>query len=266
MAADRGIMEVQYKAIDDHGSLLNKVYEMANIRQREFDMMDMMQQQHQGRVSSEDKMFMHTTVATPATVTNGRLVPGGSYPINGQQLIMQISDLSSMMSDMGVQDATMEDAENPSDGHASYMQQRCQMEAQQRAMDPHCQADKRKDPVYSSQQNSTIYMSSMASHCQQPVVPNNNMDQQHCHALYQQQQQQHLQQQQQQEEQQQQQQQQMLLQQQQHQQMLLQQQQMANGLSTGGCGMPMDGEFSTGGSRLIKRPDMIAMQKCIQWT
>jgi len=253
------VMEVQYKAIDDHGSLLNKVYEMANIRQREFDMMDMMQQ---GRVSSEDKMFMHATVATPAMVTNGRLVPGGSYPINGQQLIMQISDLSSMMSDMGVQDATMEDAENPSNGHASYMQQRCDMEAQQGAMDPHCQADKRKDPVYSSQQNSALYMSSMATHCQQPLPPNNNMQQQHFQAL-QQQQQQH-----------QQQQQQMLLQQQQHQQMLLQQQQqqMNTGAQIhqdhqfGGCGMPMDGEFPAGGSRLIKRPDMIAMQKCIQWT
>lgn len=258
-------MEVQYKTIDDHGSLLNKVYEMANIRQREFDMMDMMQQ---GRVSSEDKMFMHATVATPARVENGRLMPGGSYPINGQQLIMQITDLSSMMSDMGVQDATMEDAENPCAGHASYMQQRCDMEAQQRAMDPHCQADKRKDPVYSTQQNSTIYLSSMATHCQ----PNNNMDQQNCQTL---QQQQLQQQQQQQEHLQQQQQQQFLQEQQQHQQMLLQQQQqqqMYNGLSTGvqiqnvGCGMPMDGEFGSGGSRLIKRPDMIAMQKCIQWT
>merc|ERR1712080_196776 len=137
-----GVMQVeQYKSIDGHGSLLNKVYEMANIRQREFDMM--------GRVSNEDKMFMHASHARPVlTVSNGRMAPGGSYPINGQQLVMQINDLSSMMSDMGVEDATMEDGENPCDGHASYMQQRCQIEAAQVvmdpqvAMDPHCQADR----------------------------------------------------------------------------------------------------------------------------
>ena len=82
---------------------------MANIRQREFAVMDMMSQ---SGMSSEDRLFSHTSSSCPSTtVVGGRLVQqpaNGGYPINGQQLQMQVDQLAAAMSDMGVQDGMME--------------------------------------------------------------------------------------------------------------------------------------------------------------
>jgi hypothetical protein len=225
---------------------------MANIRQREFALMDMMANANHN-MSSEDKLFMHSSNSCPVlNVVGGRLVSGGSYPINGQQLQMQMDQLASAMSDMGVEDGMMEDAQSPA--FQSYMQHRSEMEAdtahfQEQFTDPHCQAEKRRDPVY---------LASMATH-RAGVTPNNspNNNTQQQQQLFQQQ---------------------MILQQQQ--QMMMQQQhqphinnrltgciQIAKDEQFGACGLPMEGEFSVGSSsRLMKRPDMIPMQKCIQWT
>merc|ERR1719412_528477 len=165
---------------------------------------------------------------------------------------MQVDQLAAAMSDMGVQDGMMEDALPPQ--YQAYLHHRAEMEADTAHFlpSPHSQEDRRRDPVY---------LATMAAHTA-PPSPNNNtalQPQQQVLLIQQQQQQQ---------------QQQLLIQQQQ------QQQQMSNRLSGciqiakdehfGGCAVPvnMEGEFPVGGgNRLMKRPDMIPMQKCqMQWT
>eukprot|EP00092_Neocalanus_flemingeri_P100837 GFUD01128835.1.p1 GENE.GFUD01128835.1~~GFUD01128835.1.p1 ORF type:complete len:208 (+),score=59.93 GFUD01128835.1:93-716(+) len=113
-------------ASDDHGSLLNKVYEMQCVREREMRQMHQMNEMDQGEqmnhsqslptmLSSEDRLFL----STPA------LKPG-----HGHMLEQDLTSLTSAMTDMSV------------------CMQEDNMQSSDLLTDPHSQASKRTDPVY----------------------------------------------------------------------------------------------------------------------
>merc|ERR1719341_853975 len=212
-----------------------------------------------------------TQAAPTMQVIGGRLTAvrssAASFPVNGQQLQMQLDSLTSAMTDMMVEDDEMQAASSPE--YAQYIQDRTAQEQ----ISPFSQDEKRRDPVY---------LTSMATHTaassEAPLSssPNNNSQQQ-------QQQQQELQQQQQQHEfflaflnrqqitpeqfQQQQQYYQQLLEQQYAQQQLIQQQQAAHEqqLHQQQQQQQLDNQtarciLSDGGTRrVMKRPDLIPM-------
>ncbi|XP_023337644.1 zinc finger protein 853 isoform X2 [Eurytemora carolleeae] len=243
------------------GSLLNKAYEMQCMRDREFNMMDSLSRMDlQGvSISTDNNLF----TSAPLRVQGGRMVGGGGgYKINGQQLQLQLDQLAGAMTDMMMDDDEMEAPVNQA--YTQYIQERTEVE------NPFSQDTKRSDPVY---------LSSMAAHT---AVPNSNSQQ----LLEQQIQQQQLQQQHEEQQkyflaflqqqqitaeqftQQEQYYQQLLEQQYAHQQQLIIEQQLTVELQekakplTAGCCMPA----AVGRSGILKRPDLIPMQKCYMWT
>jgi len=262
----------------DTGSLLNKAYEMQCLREREMNMMDMMTKMdlHQDTaMSSEDRLFMSATcppAPTPTaalTVVGGRIVNSGggstssggqAYPVNGQQLQMQLDSLASAMTDMIVNDDEMEMPANQE--YNKYIQSR----TDEYTSTPFSQDDKRKDPVY---------LSSLASHTasttpsspsttSNPIDNTTQLDNNQQQQLQQQFFQAFLSQQQITEHQ--------FMQQPQYYQTLLQQQfanyqqqqaelQLQTLVIPSGCCLPSEGK-----PRLIKRPDLIPIQKCTMWT
>lgn len=253
---------------------------MQCLKDRDFNIMDMMHKMdlvQEAPISSEDRLFMTPAPAAPTMqVIGGRLTAvraTSGFPVNGQQLQMQLDSLTSAMTDMMVEDDEMQTPCNPA--YTQYIQDRTDQEES-----PFSQGDKRRDPVY---------LTSMASHTASSpsdvtlsTSPNNNTQQQLQQQLQQQQhefflaflnrqqitpeqfqqQQQYYQQLLEQQYAQQQQQQQLVEQQHAHQLQLQQQQQHQQQLDnqTACC------IINDGGRRLLKRPDLIPMQKCTMWT
>jgi len=135
-------------------SLLNKAYEIQCMKVQEFEIadrltnMNMNQEMH---MSNEDRMFMSPVrpQSAPAmTVVGGRFVPSTnkSFPLNGQQLQMQLDELTSAMTDMTVQTDTMEMPCNQA--YNQYIHERCCTNNED--SNPFSQEEKRRDPVYLS--------------------------------------------------------------------------------------------------------------------
>lgn len=102
-------------------------------------------------MSNEDRLFMSPVrpQSAPAmTVVGGRIVPSTnkSFPLNGQQLQMQLDDLTSAMTDMVVHEDTMEIPCNPA--YNQYIHERCCVNPDDN--NPFRQDNKRRDPVYLS--------------------------------------------------------------------------------------------------------------------
>jgi len=138
------------------------------------DMMHKMDMNTEGPLSSEDRLFMAPTQAAPTMqVIGGRLTAvrssADSFPVNGQQLQMQLDSLTSAMTDMMVEDDEMQAPSSPE--YTQYIQDRTAQEQ----ISPFSQDEKRRDPVY---------LTSMATHIaassEVPLSssPNNNSQQQ----------------------------------------------------------------------------------------
>merc|ERR1719239_2112372 len=179
-----------------------------------------------------------TQAAPTMQVIGGRLTAvrssAASFPVNGQQLQMQLDSLTSAMTDMMVEDDEMQAASSPE--YAQYIQDRTAQEQ----ISPFSQDEKRRDPVY---------LTSMATHTaassEVPLSssPNNNSLQQQQQYYQQLLEQQYAQQQ-------------LIQQQAAHEQQLHQQQQQQQQLDnqTARC------ILSDGGTRrVMKRPDLIPM-------
>lgn len=137
-------------------SLLNKAYEIQCMKVQECNLIDqlsninMNQEMH---LSSEDRLFMspiRPQSAPAMTVVGGKFVHCSStntaFPLNGQQLQMQLDELTSAMTDMVVQEDTMEMPCNPV--YNQYIHERCCVNPDD--SNPFSQNDKRRDPVYLS--------------------------------------------------------------------------------------------------------------------
>eukprot|EP00090_Calanus_glacialis_P022577 TRINITY_DN3483_c0_g1_i1.p1 TRINITY_DN3483_c0_g1~~TRINITY_DN3483_c0_g1_i1.p1 ORF type:complete len:211 (-),score=66.56 TRINITY_DN3483_c0_g1_i1:75-707(-) len=110
MEVDRSIM-----ACDDHGSLLNKVYEMQCVREIEMHQANQqnLSQSLPNHVSSEDQLFMCLPVHNPG---------------QAHMMEQQLDSLATAMTDMCVEEDSPES---------------CNLSS-----DPYSQAIKRSDPVY----------------------------------------------------------------------------------------------------------------------
>lgn len=250
--------------------------EMQHLREREIivDMMLNMDMDQEEAMSSEDRLFAapvqqvsrpascpapthhhhHQIPASPAvaaphfSVVGGRLIQqpsGGGYPLNGQQLQLQLDQLTSALTDMAMEDDTMEAPLNPA--YAQYIQERAAAES---AGNPFSQEEKRRDPVY---------LTSMAAHSvpSPPPSPNNSSAEQK-HLTHEQQL--------------------LLILQEQQQQLQLQQlayehqQQMyldntpASSPPQPCCLPPPDGDFQFHSRRAFSRQDLLPIQKCGQWS
>jgi len=259
------------------------------------DMMNRIDIHQTGPLSNEDRLFMSASVGRPdqlivnASVGRPQSAPtmscvGGKmvmsqqqFPVNGQQLQMQLDQLTSAMTDITVNDDEMEMASNPA--YNQYIQQR--LEAQP-GLNPFSQEEKRRNPVYASMAAHTTHSpnhdnSSQIEHQQQQQQQEQQEKQQYFLAFLEQQQiseQQFLEQQQyylqlleqqyaHHQQLQQQHQQQIQQQQLQDQQLQLQQLQINAVVIPNGCIMPSDDDNIR--PRLLKRPDLIPIQKCTMW-
>merc|ERR1712002_453510 len=110
MEVDRSVI-----ASDDHGSLLNKVYEMQCVRERELQLMNQssLSQSLPVHLTSDGSPFLPAPVLPPC---------------QADMVDKQVDTLTSAMIDMCMEE----------DSPESYMM----------APDPYCQAQKRSDPVY----------------------------------------------------------------------------------------------------------------------
>lgn len=179
------------------------------------------------------------------SVVGGRMVQCGPapFPLNGQQLQLQLDQLTSAMTDMIMDDDTMEAPVNPA--YALYIQERSAAETAPLPPSPFSQDEKRRDPVY---------LASMAAHLvpSPPPSPNNNsVEDQQLLLMLQQQQQQH---------------QQLLLQQhqQQQQQLLLLAHTPASSPPQTCCLPPPDGDFLFNNRRAFSKPDLMPVHN--QWS
>jgi len=274
------------------------------------DMMNRIDIHQTGPLSNEDRLFMSASVGRPdqlivnasvgrpdqlivnASVGRPQSAPtmscvGGKmvmsqqqFPVNGQQLQMQLDQLTSAMTDITVNDDEMEMASNPA--YNQYIQQR--LEAQP-GLNPFSQEEKRRNPVYASMAAHTTHSpthdnSSQIEHQQQQQQQQQQEQQekqQYFLAFLEQQQiseQQFLEQQQyylqlleqqyaHHQQLQQQHQQQIQQQQLQDQQLQLQQLQINAVVIPNSCIMPADDDNIR--PRLLKRPDLIPIQKCTMW-
>eukprot|EP00088_Acartia_fossae_P058831 TRINITY_DN6929_c0_g1_i2.p1 TRINITY_DN6929_c0_g1~~TRINITY_DN6929_c0_g1_i2.p1 ORF type:complete len:268 (+),score=70.77 TRINITY_DN6929_c0_g1_i2:46-849(+) len=139
-------------------SLLNKAYEAQCMKIQHNNITDKMnnvnlnQEMH---MSSEDRLFMAPAPVRPQsapamTVIGGKLVPSNNkpFPLNGQQLQMQLDELTSAMSDIVVHEDTMEMPCNPA--YNQYIHERCCNGGAPQDSNPFSQTEKRRDPVYLS--------------------------------------------------------------------------------------------------------------------
>merc|ERR1711970_1401654 len=110
MEVDRSVI-----ASDDHGSLLNKVYEMQCVREREIQLMT--------QSSLSQSLPVHIVIDSSSLLTTPVLPPS-----QANMMDQQVDGLTSAMTDMCMEE----------DSPESYMM----------APDPYCQAQKRSDPVY----------------------------------------------------------------------------------------------------------------------
>jgi len=248
------------------------------------DMMNRIDIHQTGPLSNEDRLFMSASVGRPQSAPTMSCVGGKmvmsqqQFPVNGQQLQMQLDQLTSAMTDITVNDDEMEMASNPA--YNQYIQQR--LEAQP-GLNPFSQEEKRRNPVYASMAAHTTHSpthdnSSQIEHQQQQQQQQEQQEkQQYFLAFLEQQQiseQQFLEQQQyylqlleqqyaHHQQLQQQHQQQIQQQQLQDQQLQLQQLQINAVVIPNSCIMPADDDNIR--PRLLKRPDLIPIQKCTMW-
>jgi len=193
--------------------------------------------EQQGVVDTEQKGVQVLSVVGGRMVSQGQASP--HYKVTGQQLMMQLDSLTCAMTDMCVQEETMEADDSE------------EVPEVQESSSPFSQSEKRRDPVY---------LSSLACHSVGPQVLSPQMPQDHVQP------QQHLLQQQ---LEQQEQQEQLQFQWQLHQLELQHQQQQQQHIQQFGPNttLTMGSEIYHSGNAargILKRADLIPMQSCYQ--